>query len=404
MNTNAAEKILPNEKSEFIEAFRTSFTTGNFVRITLSKSENQAGARRAVGRPVEIGGSPKISFEFEYDKRMETKNYGLEDAVRLLEDVASVEFRALTLFTPEADLLLQFTKKGLGRIFRSKPTFKEAKIQQHNRAKEYIISADQPYLRHLGISSPSGTIRSDKTDKLRQINKFIETFESLIKNSSLTERQELRVLDYGSGKSYLTFAIYDYLTRRRNLTTASVVGVEQRRELVDQCNQICKTVEFRGLEFRQGSIGDVAATKYDVVVALHACDTATDDAIAQAIQAKVPVIAVAPCCQKYVRPRMKAPASLSFIADHGIMEERLAESVTNGLRALMLQAHGYTTKVFEFISDSHTAKNVMITAVLTGDPRPELCSKIMETCKTFGLKDFYLDAILAAGRPVLVRA
>lgn len=398
METNAAEEEMPvtgpsPDELTFIASFRAAFDRGDLVRLTLSKNSNLRGARRAVGRLLVIGGKRMLSVEFDYEQRVETKNFDASAAELFLADVAGSQFRALTLFTPESDLLLHFAKKRSAKLFRSKPTFKEAAVQTHNRVKEHLIPQDSAYLRHLGITSTTGSIRPDKADKFRQINKFIEIFDSLVRSSNLQSKGSLKVLDYGSGKSYLTFAIYDFLTRVKSLA-ASVIGVEQRPELVDQCNQLRITVGYPQLVFRRGEIGSVSPDGVDVVVALHACDTATDDALAQAINAKVPVIAVAPCCQKYVRPKMRAPKDLAFISKHGIMDERLAESVTNGLRALTLEAYGYTAKVFEFVSDSHTAKNVMITAVLTSAPDQNAVAKLKEAKAAFGLEDFYLDKVL----------
>jgi SAM-dependent methyltransferase len=199
-------------------------------------------------------------------------------------------------------------------------------------------------------------------DKFRQIERFAELLGHLLKEAPLPADRRLRVFDMGCGKGYLTFAASELLGER-----AEVCGVEARADLVEFCGGVAAEQGLGGrLSFRQGSIADTPVDPADILIALHACDTATDDALAKGVAAGAALLVVAPCCQKEIRPQLAAPAVLSAALRHGIFEERQAEFVTDALRAQLLEWAGYRTRVIEFISTEHTAKNVMITAVRGG--------------------------------------
>jgi SAM-dependent methyltransferase len=220
-------------------------------------------------------------------------------------------------------------------------------------------------------------------DKFRQIENFAEILTHLIDEAPLPRDRRLRVFDMGCGKGYLTFAACELLGEG-----ADIVGIEARGELVDFCN---RTASEQGLatrlSFREGSIADTEIEGADILIALHACDTATDDALAKAIAANVALAVVAPCCQKEVRPQLVAPPVLSPSLRHGIFEERHAEFATDALRALLLEWSGYRTRVIEFISTEHTAKNLMITAVRAGKKAdPATADRIREFAAFYGIR------------------
>ena len=195
--------------------------------------------------------------------------------------------------------------------------------------------------------------------KFRQIQKFAETLTHLLSTASLRDRPALRVADMGAGKGYLTFTAAALLG-----VEAHVTGVEQRQDLVDTCNRVARDHAITSVEFRCGDINSAAADLggLDVLIALHACDTATDDALAAGIRAGASLLVVSPCCQKELRPQLTAPAVLAPALRHGIFQERHAEFVTDALRALLLEVVGFETKVFEFVSTEHTARNLMLAA------------------------------------------
>ncbi|MEJ7700530.1 MAG: SAM-dependent methyltransferase [Pyrinomonadaceae bacterium] len=246
-----------------------------------------------------------------------------------------------------------------------KPTFKSKPDSSHNREKQVLVNQNSFYLKALGITTEAGEIRDKQQDKWRQINKFVEILGNLIDKSPLAGKQKLNIVDMGSGKGYLTFAAYDYFKNTRGIDI-HLTGVDTREELIGLCNDIARASEFENLKFVRGLIDDYELTNVDVLIALHACNTATDDAIFKGIKAEADLIVVAPCCHQEIRPQMKAPEFLSGIFRHGVILEREAETLTDGLRALLLERSGYSTKIFEFISTEHTPKNNMIVGTRTG--------------------------------------
>lgn len=273
------------------------------------------------------------------------------------------------------------------------------------KKKRLIEAQGQSYLQALGLSGPDGKIFKKAQDKYRQINRYVEILAPLVgelPNSSAKDGA-LRVVDMGAGKGYLTFALYDYL---RDVAGRAVqlTGVEYRDDLVAFCNDVAARAGYDDLRFAQGTIGDYEPEQgtLDILIALHACDTATDDALYKGITAQAGLIVVAPCCHKQIRREIEISKiahgreEAGFLFRHGIFCERQAEMITDGLRALILEYHGYRTKIFEFVSDAHTAKNIMITA--QKDPQFKLDkSTIRAEIKTiksyFGISSHYLERL-----------
>lgn len=268
------------------------------------------------------------------------------------------------------------------------------------RKKKRLIAADgKQWLNDLDITDANGVVYKNAQDKFRQINKYVEILDGLIRNMpAQQEGQRLEIADMGSGKGYLTFALYDHL-RHALKRDAAITGVEYRPDLVALCNKIAASSGFETLRFVEGSIARYEAGAIDILIALHACDTATDDAIAKGINAGAGLIVVAPCCHKQIRGEIEAhkkAGALDFLLRHGIFLEREAEMVTDGIRALILEYFGYTTKVFEFIGGEHTAKNVMITATRNPKARrkdPAVLDKIRAAKDFFGIGRHYLEDV-----------
>ena len=245
------------------------------------------------------------------------------------------------------------------------------------------------------MTNERGEVRPAMGDKFRQINRFVEIVAGLLDSSPLAGREEVSVVDMGSGKGYLTFALYDYLNHVRGVR-AAVTGVEARPELAGLCNDIAGRAGFGALDFRTGYIQDYELPRTDVLIALHACDTATDDAIHKGVAAGASVIVTAPCCHKEVRPQMQAPTPLRGLLRHGILLEREAESVTDSLRALLLESAGYGVKVFEFVSTEHTRKNTMIAAVRRGPgaDREAALAEFRTLKEFYGIREQRLERLL----------
>lgn len=384
-------------KSEFMEILRDSLKENTFVKFTLGKYRgNEDGLENIYINPVKIKDEVKFALRYKYKTRDVYKNHTSDEAVNIISDEVGKNFLYGGLFTTVNDFVLEYNKKRVPRTYTRKASFSRVEIKEHNRIKTRYIDSKDKYLNLLGITNMKGEVKGDKYDKFRQVDKFIEILNGLIDSSSIADKRELEVVDFGSGKSYLTFALYNYLNHKLGIK-AKVTGIEQREDLAQLSNDISTAVDFNELKFINSTINDNTIIKADIVIALHACDTATDDAIARAIKIKSEIIILAPCCQKYVRKHLHIPDELKGVFKHGILEEHLASFITDGLRALVLESYGYKTKLFEFISGDHTSKNIMITAVKDEFTEDKYMAKIIEIEKMkaqFGLPDFYLDKLL----------
>jgi hypothetical protein len=232
--------------------------------------------------------------------------------------------------------------------------------------------------------------------KWKQINKFIEVLSGAIENTELVKREQVHIADFGSGKAYLTFAVHDYLTAQLGVKT-QVTGVELRQALVDLCNQTASKLCLSEIKFEQGDVKHFAAKNINVMIALHACDTATDYAIHMGIRTGAEIIMCSPCCHKQIRPQLKSPALLAPVLQHGIHLGQEAEMITDGLRALLLEANGYDTQVFEFISLEHTSKNKMILAQKRKQPRDNslVLQQIAAIKAFYDIQEHCLEKLLA---------
>ena len=377
--------FMTENTEKFILEFAKSLREKTFVKMTLGNYRgNDAHLQKLLIRLVETKKGTRLFFLYRQDTRDTAKNFDFAEGATKLREFLGTEFFSGHLFTTENDFQLDVGKKGKSRLNVAKPTFKTKPDVSHDRDKQILINPSSFYLKALGITTDRGEIRDKQQDKWRQINKFVETLGSLIDKSPLAMRKKLRIVDMGSGKGYLTFATYDYFKNVRGIDV-EVTGVDTKEELVGLCSDIAKASEFENLKFVHGYIGNYDLQNTDVLIALHACNTATDDAIFKGIRAEADLIVCAPCCHQEIRPQIKAPDFLGGIFRHGVMLEREAETLTDGLRALLLEKSGYSTKLFEFISTEHTPKNNMI--VGTKHARTVETEKLDEQIKA--IKDFY---------------
>jgi SAM-dependent methyltransferase len=378
-------------RDRFLALLRTSVADGSFVKLTLAKHRGaDATVRNLFVRPVVLKSGPHLAFVWRHATRDITKNHSTTEALAELERLIGGDFLDAHLFTATQHAQFESQPDGTARLkLVAATTAREVAPAAHDRAKTHLIAATTPWLRALGVTNDRGQPREGMADKFRQIQKFAELLTHLLAESNLAPRLEasatdapLRIVDMGSGKGYLTFAIAQVLGER-----AHVHGVEARPELVELCNRAAREHGFATrLTFSAGTIADAPLDGCDVLIALHACDTATDDALARGIAAGAELLVVAPCCQKELRPQLTAPAVLAPALRHGIFQERQAEFVTDALRAQLLEWAGYRTKVFEFISTEHTAKNLMIAAIKT---RPAAAADAPEAQRTREFARFY---------------
>lgn len=388
----------------FIHKISKALTEGVFVKLSLGNYKgNEEELKQLYIKPVIIKRKPMLAFNFRYKTRDIFKNYAVEEGKELIKSYLNSGFNIATLFTNTEEFIIERTAKGVFRLrSRELAQQKEANLSHNKEKKRLIVTKNNLYLHQLGLTDNKGVIFNKAQDKYKQINRYVEILSSLIREFPTGTIKN--VVDMGSGKGYLTFALYDYLLNHQWQshpfgTKAHVTGVEFRKDLVDLCNKIAANAGFDQLSFIEGTIESYNNKAIDLLIALHACDTATDDAIYKGIQANAHLIVVAPCCHKQIRKEMekgKAKNELSFLTKHGIFLERQAEMVTDGLRALILEYFGYKTKVFEFVSDMHTPKNVLVVGIRNKEQekdRGEILQKIKDIKEYFGISYHYLEQL-----------
>ena len=385
---------------QFLSIFSESFENNIISKITISFKNKKISESIVNGeikaiyiKPFVSKNEKKLSLVFRYPTKDVAKSFGFSEAKDLIAELMGIQFLQADLFLKNASYHLIFDKKGKSKLVKKELDAERAVAEMHNKIKNRIVE-DAPFLRLLGVFSNEGKLKSDKQDKFVQINKYLEFFSQSITSSEL--KDDFSVIDMGSGKGYLTFAMYDYLTRILG-KKAAVKGIEYRQDMVDLCNNLAQKADFVGLSFVQGTIENAETQGDNVLIALHACDTATDEAIFKGINANAKIIMVAPCCHKQIRKQINPQDELRLLAKFGILEERLSESLTDLIRALILEAYGYQTKVFEFINSEHTPKNLMISAVYKGideKRKIEKLNEVMALKSRFGIEFHYLEKLL----------
>ena len=354
--------MITDAKKQFISKLEESIANNIFVKISLMNKRNKTNELKTVSaKLILVKEGTKLSFVYRYPTKDITKNFNIEESVDLIDKLLENDFFQADLFTLEADYYLTINHKNVASIRKKEASVKEIPQAEHDKEKNRLIATyNNIYLRELGVISSDWKVKNSMQDKYRQINKYIEIIDGILRNTNI--ENTLNVVDMGAGKGYLTFALYDYLLNVLH-KKASVTGVELRKELVTDCNIIARKSDFANLNFIAGTIKEVELPDTDMLIALHACDTATDDAIFRGINSNAKIIICAPCCHKQLRKQMNPTDDLNLITQFGILKERQAELLTDGIRALLLEAYGYKTKVFEFIATEHTPKNVLIVAV-----------------------------------------
>jgi Methyltransferase domain len=347
-----------NAVDVFCSSLQDALMDGTLHKLTLGKLRDElADQEHIYVRPVEVRGELQLSFVHRYPDHDTTKNFSRTDGLARIRAWLGTASLAATLFTTAERMQLLFNRRGKPRLHRQRETTEEPPSRQHDQSKARLLQ-DERFLTRLGVLDPSGRPKIQMGDKYRQVHHFIELVEPLTREMRAAER--IKAVDLGCGKGYLTFALYAFLTEKG--LQAEVTGIEQRRPLVDLGNEIAKSCGYGGLRFEAARIDETELAGADLVVALHACDTATDDALLGAIRAGARWILAAPCCHKEVRPQIRPPEGLEPLFRFGIQVDRLAESVTDTLRVLCLESAGYEARIQEFISLEHTSKNLLILA------------------------------------------
>ncbi len=413
-----------SETRQFITRLQHCLDDGSFIRLGLGRPHGQEPTlEKLLARRVVLRGQDHLALVWRHRSKDITKNLPLADAVALVDGLLGAHsgFHHAHLQTRSHDIQLAWGKKGrwglrIGKLAAppapaGADDSAEADADDsdadsgaylgQNRQRRHPLGLDLPFLAELGITDAQQRLVPAMARKWRQINKFVEVLGHAIAQSTLAQRdaaQPVRVLDFGAGKGYLTFAVHQHL--RASGHVPDVTGVELRPALTELCNAAVARLGLAGLHFDAGDVRSHGAQATDIMIALHACDTATDVALHRGITAGAAIILCSPCCHQELRPQLRSPAVLAPLLRHGIHQATQAEMLTDALRAGLLELAGYDSRVFEFISPEQTSKNRMLLAVRRAAPLPparqqQLREELAALKAFFGVQTQALETLLA---------
>ena len=361
----------------------------DFIQAVLSNPSFKESILKIKVRPVEMKGNRLFQFESFTKTQAFHENLGANEAVGRLCGYME-EFRQAQISVRGMEYTVLVSKKGKVTV-KSRVVGEEQKSVDlsHNRSKRYILQegVPVPFLQDLGVMTQEGKIVRSKSDKFRQINRFLEFIEDILPR--LEKGRELTILDFGCGKSYLTFAMYYYLHELKHYDIR-IIGLDLKKDVIVRCSELAVKYGYEKLTFLEGDIADYnGVSAVDMVVTLHACDTATDYALAKAVGWNADVILSVPCCQHELNGQVRNNI-VSPITDYGLLKERFSALVTDGLRAKYLEREGYEVQILEFIDMEHTPKNILIRAVKTGKQAAgageqiRICEEFLQAQPTLG--------------------
>jgi len=380
----------------FLDKLQNIFLNKELIKLTLTgKKDKNSELKKIIVTAVELKKGYCFNFVYRNNTNDITKNYDLTEGLDNIQNALECSFLNAEISATHKTIYYNHLPNGKIKI-RVTDNMQPVPVAfTHNKIKNRLIEpSNNIYLRELNITNANGEVRREMSDKFKQINKYIELLEPELKE--LDKDNNYHIVDMGAGKGYLTFALYDYIAKLFE-NNIKVTGVEYRPDLVQICNTIALKCNFTNLQFIEGTIEKTQIDKIDILIALHACNTATDDAIFRGIQANATMIVCAPCCHKQIRKSFNVSDQLLGITKYGILEERQAEIITDAIRAQILEAYGYKTKVVEFISSEHTPKNVMIVARKTMNKnidKQKILNNIAAIKSLFGIKKHYLETLL----------
>ncbi|NWK76089.1 SAM-dependent methyltransferase [Acinetobacter sp. SwsAc6] len=392
---SASASLFPQEQ-QLLDVFQQAIDKHQFERLILSQYKGELEQlEKLTLRVISLQQQPMLSILYRYKTQDVTKNYPLSEALDIVRELLLCCKQA-NLFTAIEELQLKKNKKkAMLTVTQHKAVAKSGAEQQgHDRVKHRYVDQDSLFLQPLGITDAKAQIVPSMARKWKQINKFVEICAGAVEQIQQPDRP-LHIVDFGSGKGYLTFALYDYLAKHQQ--TPFVTGVELNPKMVEFCQNVSAQAGFEQLGFFQGDVRTYEPERLDVMIALHACDVATDFAIHTGIRLNAQMIMCAPCCHKELRPQLTAPKVLSPMLQFGIHAGQQAEMLTDTIRALLLKAYGYETKVFEFVALEHTSKNKMILAVKRQDysePDQAVLAQIQALKEMYGIQKHSLELLL----------
>ena len=386
--------MMPDQIERFLSLVSDAAEQSTLVKMTLSKpAAKHDELRNVYVKPVLIKEKRLYAFTYHYERRDEVKNYDASQMLDTLKEMLPLRFLNAVLFTVSEDVTLLVSSKGKATIQTKRVQECREQNLEHDKQKARLIKPANPWWYQLGLTTREGKVTADMQHKFKQIYKYAEIVESLVKPMKFDGT--VHIADMGAGKGYLTFALHELLTQRLNFDV-DIKGVEIRPDLVLKINEIIKSSGLKGLEFVESSIEAYHPEKLDVLIALHACNTATDDAIASGIKAGAELIVCAPCCHKQIRQEMERSGKVDAITRYGIFLERQAMMITDTIRALILEYYGYKTQVMEFIEMEHTPKNVLLVGRRTSKNAkdPKIAQQIKNLKTQYGIETHYLETAL----------
>lgn len=334
-------------------------------RLILSGARNSDGPSKVKIRPILLGDKLMYQVSETVGTRELHNNYTEREILDYVENCLTGNFKQMQLEGRDADMTVLVSKKGKQTVKMKNHAPRTNSALEHNRKKNYILEEGKavPFLVDLGVMTKEGKIVASRYDKFRQINRFLEFIEDIL--PKLDKNRELTILDFGCGKSYLTFAMYYYLCHLKGYQVR-IIGLDLKKDVIQNCNQLALKYGYDKLQFLTGDIASYEGVdQVDMVVTLHACDTATDYALAKAVEWNTNVILSVPCCQHEVNEQI-ASEELSPILSYGIIKERMSALITDAVRGELLKNQGYDVQILEFIDMEHTPKNLLIRGVKTG--------------------------------------
>ncbi len=355
------------------------------IRIVFgNKRKKSIAYSKASIRPTLLGGRLMFQVEYTYEKKVTHENLNGSEAKERAIHLISQDFKQVNIFLEGEDIQILASKVETPKIIRKGGTKCQGNLN-HNKTKKYLIPDGIPcdFLIRLGVMDSSGNVFRKHYGKFRQINRYLEIVEDVF--PYLPTDRTLRIIDFGCGKAYLTFAIYYYLRILKN-RDVDIIGLDLKADVIDFCNKVAKDLHYERLQFLMGDIADYTNDHADMVVTLHACDTATDYALINAVAWNTKVILSVPCCQHELFSQIHNDIHQPMLK-HGILKDRLTEYLTDGLRGLKLESKGYDVAMIEFTSLEHTARNIMIKAVHVGSPDTSRAKRAQAQYEA--LRDFY---------------
>lgn len=364
-------------------------------KIILSKAYKENEFKRWNIRPVTQNGVVSLLIDKLTKKKSFTESIKSDQLLATVSSVFPRLFRDLYILLPEETITYRASKSG-GMKRMHQYTKNNILGHVHHNVKKRDWIQNDILLERLGLISSNGLSRPKQSNKIKQISRFIEILDHHLPND-LKERRShpISITDFGSGKAYLSFAVYNYFKKILNLPI-QLSGVEMDSKMTDYANNSAKELGYEAIRFHSSLIEEYDLEHSDIIIALHACDTATDDALVKSIRAKAKLIIASPCCHKQIRPQLEVPQPLQFMTKYGIQEERFAEMITDTLRALLLNYYGYQTKIMEYVSSEHTHKNLLLIAVKNKDTYQESALRSLKSIMSeYNIKKFRMMELLS---------